>query len=206
MFSSSIFYCVKFVFRSSSVVDLSIGKTSFLINSKKRNTTQFHSGFDEHGCKDSHLHFTLFKPSSTSNISCPQMGIYKSLNTYQPSIPVSSCSSAVWTLSLGCETTNKSELTFSSTCRHETVPDVQVITSVKGLCLATWRTDSRFQRTIILYEQSRAFCLVRKRKNKRRIHHLNWILDSTIENSYSQLDTFGFELYKSWLFINQSRQ
>jgi hypothetical protein len=79
---------------------------------------------------------------------------------YRPSIPVSTCSSGLWTLSIGCEITNKSELVFSSTCRHDTVPDVQVITSVQGTCLASWRTD-RFQRTIILYEQTRAFCLVK---------------------------------------------
>lgn len=163
---SSIFYCMKFVYRSSSVIDLSIG-------------------FDEHGCKDSHLHFTLFKPSTISNISCPQMGIYKSLSSYRPSIPVSSCSSATWTLSLGCETANKSELTFSSTCRHETVPDVQVITSVKGLCLATWRTDNRFQRTIILYEQTRAFCLIQPLKS----HTASWILSdsSCINLGYSSI-------------------
>lgn len=89
------------------------------------------------------------------------MGIYKSSNNYRPSIPVSTCSTGLWTLSIGCEILNKSELTFSSSCRHETVPDVQVITSIKGICLASWRTDHRFQRTIILYEQTRAFCLVK---------------------------------------------
>jgi hypothetical protein len=89
------------------------------------------------------------------------MGIYKSLNTYRPSIPVSTCSTGLWTLSIGCEITNKSELTFSSTCRYDAVPDVQVVTSIKGICLASWRTDHRFQRTIILYEQTRAFCLVK---------------------------------------------
>jgi hypothetical protein len=89
------------------------------------------------------------------------MGIYKSLNTYRPSIPVSTCSTGLWTLSIGCEITNKSEVTFSSTCRYDTVPDVQVVTSIKGICLASWRTDHRFQRTIILYEQTRAFCLVK---------------------------------------------
>lgn len=135
------------------------------------------AGFDEHGCREGHLHYTLFskifffslitwnwvwiEPSISSNISCPQMGIYKSSNTYRPSIPVSTCSTSLWTLSIGCETTNRSELTFSSSCRHDTVPDVQVITSIKGLCLASWRTDHRFQRTIILYEQTRAFCLVK---------------------------------------------
>lgn len=100
-------------------------------------------------------------PSSTSNISCPQIGVYKSMPSYRPSIPVSACSTGLWTLSIGCESANRSELTFSSTCRHETVPDVQVITSTKGLCLASWRTDHRFQRTLVLYEQNRAFCLVK---------------------------------------------
>jgi len=103
----------------------------------------------------------LLEPSTSSNISCPQMGIYKSSNIYRPSIPVSTCSTGLWTLSIGCEIINKSELTFSSTCRHDTVPDVQVITSIKGICLASWRTDHRFQRTIIVYEQTRAFCLVK---------------------------------------------
>jgi hypothetical protein len=89
------------------------------------------------------------------------MGIYKSSNTYRPLIPVSTCSTGLWTLSIGCELANKSELTFSSSCRHDTVPDVQIITSIKGICLASWRTDHRFQRTIVLYEETRAFCLVK---------------------------------------------
>jgi hypothetical protein len=106
----------------------------------------------------------LIEPTTTSNLPCPQLGIYKSSNTYRPSIPVSTCSTGLWTLSIGCEITNRSELTFSSTCRHNTVPDVQVITSIKGICLASWHTDQRFQRTIILYEQTRAFCLVNDSK------------------------------------------
>jgi hypothetical protein len=90
-----------------------------------------------------------------------KIGIYKSLNIYRPSIPFSTCLTGLWTLSVGCEIINKSELIFSSTCRHDTVPDFQVITSIKGICLASWRTDHRFHRTIILYEQIRAFCLVK---------------------------------------------
>jgi hypothetical protein len=100
------------------------------------------------------------EPTTKSDISCPQIGIYKSLNTYQPPLSVSTCSTGLWTLSVGCEMINKSELTFSSTCRHHIVPDVQVITSIKGICLASWRTDYRFQRTLVLYEKSKAFCLV----------------------------------------------
>jgi len=142
---SSIFYCIKFTYRSPIVIDLSIG-------------------IDEHGCKDGHIHYTLFKPTFTSNISCPQTGVYKSLSSYRPSIPVSACSTGLWTLSIGCENRNRSELMFSSTCRHETVPDVQVITSTKGLCLASWRTDHRFQRTLVLYEHNRAFCLIQPLK------------------------------------------
>jgi hypothetical protein len=95
-----------------------------------------------------------------SDISCPQIGIYKSLETYRSTLPVSSCSIGLWTLSIGCEITNTSELILSSSCRHDIVPEVQVITSMKGICLASWRTDHRFQRTLVLYEKSKAFCLV----------------------------------------------
>ena len=148
------------------------------------------------------------EPSISSNISCPQTGIYKSSLTYRPSIPVSTCSTGLWTLSIGCESTNQSELTFSSSCRLESVPDVQVITSIKGMCLASWRTDHRFQRTVILYEQTRAFCLV-------------WIpivdfflllitffidLDSTASNDDCKLDLIWIQLYKYWLFLYQCRQ
>ncbi|CAF1586394.1 unnamed protein product, partial [Adineta ricciae] len=174
---SSIFYCIKIVHRSSFVIDLSIG-------------------FDDHGCKDTHLHQTIFKSSTISNVSCPQIGIYKSSSTYRPLIPVSTCTTGVWILSIGCESTNKSELTFSSTCRHETVPDVQIITSIKGVCLASWRTDHRFQRTIILYEQNRAFCLIQPLKSMTA----SWIISDSscthfsassinVENSLRYSDT-----------------
>ncbi|CAF0992855.1 unnamed protein product [Rotaria sordida] len=174
---SSIFYCIQLNHRSPLVIDLSIS-------------------LDEHKCKDSHLQHTLFKPSTSSNISCPQMGVYKSSNTYRPSIPVSTCTTGLWTLSIGCEISNKSELTFSSACRHETVPDVQVITSIKGICLASWRTDHRFQRTIILYEQTRAFCLIQPLKSMTA----GWILSESsctniglssinVENSLRYSDT-----------------
>lgn len=100
------------------------------------------------------------EPTSQSDISCPEFGIYKSLNTYRPNLSVSSCTIGLWTLSIGCERTNTSELILSSSCRHDIVPDVQVITSMKGICLASWRTDHRFQRTLVLYEKNKAFCLV----------------------------------------------
>ncbi|CAF1572013.1 unnamed protein product, partial [Adineta ricciae] len=161
---SSVFYCIKIVHRSSFVIDLSIG-------------------FDDHGCRDTHLHYTIFKSSTISNVSCPQIGIYKSSSTYRPLIPVSTCTTGVWTLSIGCELTNKSELTFSSTCRHETVPDVQIITSIKGICLASWRTDHRFQRTIILYEQNRAFCLIQPLKSMTA----SWILSDSSCTQFSAL-------------------
>ncbi|CAF3361702.1 unnamed protein product [Rotaria sp. Silwood1] len=190
---SSIFYCIQLILRSPLVIDLSIS-------------------FDEHKCKDSHLHYTLFKPSTSSNISCPQMGIYKSSLTYRPSIPVSTCSTGLWTLSIGCEKSNKSDLTFSSTCRHETVPDVQVITSIKGICLASWRSDHRFQRTIFLYEQTRAFCLIQPLKSMTA----SWILSESsctniglpsinLENSLRYSDTC--EQYKKpyrYLTTNKS--
>ncbi len=82
------------------------------------------------------------------------------MNTYRSSLPVSTCSIGLWTLSIGCEITNRSELTLSSSCRHNIVPEVQIITSIKGICLASWRTDHRFQRTLVLYEKTKAFCLV----------------------------------------------
>jgi len=31
---------------------------------------------------------------------------------------------------------------------------------MKGICLASWRTDHRFQRTLVVYEKNKAFCLV----------------------------------------------
>lgn len=146
------------------------------------------------------------EPSPTSNISCPQAGLYKSSNTYQPSLPASTCSTGLWTLSIGCETTNQSELTFSSTCRHDTVPDVQVITSIKGLCLASWRTDRRFQRTLIVYEQTRAFCLVRSQKHPLTKLPFLCCLDSTSQINDRQLDPLGIELYKHWSLIDLCRE
>ncbi len=88
------------------------------------------------------------------------MGIYKSLNTYRSSLSSSTCSIGLWTLSIGCDKTNNSELLLSTSCRHDLVPEVQVITSMKGICLASWHTDHRFQRTLVLYEKTKAFCLV----------------------------------------------
>ena len=101
-------------------------------------------------------------PSVTSNISCPHIGIYKSSNNYHSSIPISRCSTGPWTLSIGCDKRHSNELTLSSSCPHDLVSKVQVITSLKGICLASWRTDHRFQRTIVLYENTKAFCLVNK--------------------------------------------
>ncbi|CAF1243594.1 unnamed protein product [Adineta steineri] len=184
---SSIFYCIKIIYRSSSVIDLTIGKFYFY---KENDIEIFCLGFDEHGCKEGHLHHTLFKPSISSNISCPQRGTYKSSNTYRPSIPISTCSIGLWTLSLGCELTNKSELTFSSSCRHETVPEVQIMTSIKGICLASWRTDHRFQRTIILYDQTRAFCLIQPLKQMTA----SWIVS---ESSCTNLDTLSINVENS---------
>lgn len=95
-----------------------------------------------------------------SNVSCPHIGIYKSINTYRSSLPISTCSNGLWSLSIGCQKTHPNELTLSTSCRHDFVPEVQVITAIKGTCLASWRTDHRFQRTIVLYEETKAFCLV----------------------------------------------
>lgn len=182
------------------------------------------SGLDEHGCKNSHLHYTLFskmfislhyiishwwwsiEPSISSNISCPQIGTYKSSVTYRPSIPVSTCSTGQWTLSIGCENSNQSELIFSSSCRLETVPDVQVITSIKGMCLASWRTDHRFQRTVILYEQTRAFCLVNDHLLLLSLTNHLIYSDSTSSNNDSKLDLIWIELYKYWLLLHQCRK
>ncbi|CAF4240271.1 unnamed protein product, partial [Rotaria sp. Silwood2] len=136
---SSIFYCIKLIYRSSSVIDLSI------------------------------------EPVTKSNISCPQIGIYKSLNSYRSSVPISTCSAGLWTLSIGCQITNSNELTLTSSCRHDIVPEVQVITSIKGICLASWRTDHRFQRTMILYDKTKAFCLIQPLKSMTA----SWILSKT---------------------------
>lgn len=57
---------------------------------------------------------------------------------------------------------NPNELSVTSSCTHDVLPDVQVITSIKGICLASWRTDHRFQRTLILYDNTKAFCLVNR--------------------------------------------
>ena len=47
--SSSILYCIKIIHRSPAVIDLAVG-------------------FDEHGCKESHLHYTLFRESDPSGV------------------------------------------------------------------------------------------------------------------------------------------
>jgi len=120
-----------------------------------------------------------------SDISCPQMGIYKSSNTYRSSLPVSTCSTGLWTLSIGCEVTNQSGLTFSSSCRHDLVPDVQVLTSITGICLASWRIDHRFQRTVVLYENTKAFCLVNENSNASIFFLKIFSLDSTIKTNDS---------------------
>ncbi|CAF1241164.1 unnamed protein product [Rotaria sp. Silwood1] len=173
---SSIFYCIKLIYRSSAVIDLSIG-------------------FDEHQCKENHIHYTLFKPMTKSNISCPQIGIYKSLNPLRSPLPISTCSIGLWSLSIGCQRINPNELTLTSSCRHDIVPDVQVITSIKGICLASWRTDHRFQRTMILYDKTKAFCLIQPLKSMTA----SWILSETsctnigllsinVENSLRYID------------------
>lgn len=107
--------------------------------------------------------FSSFQEAtSTSTIGCPKMGQYKSSKSYRPSIALSTCSIGVWTLSIGCESKNHSELSLSSSCQHEIVSDVQVITSIRGVCVGSWRTNDRFQRTLVVYEGSRAFCLVKR--------------------------------------------
>ena len=102
------------------------------------------------------------EPSIELGISCPQSGVYRSLPIYRSPLPVSTCSVGLWSLSVGCNRANTSELSLFASCRHETVAEVEVMTSMKGICLASWYTDHhRFQRTLVLYEQSKAFCLVR---------------------------------------------
>ncbi|CAF3176737.1 unnamed protein product [Rotaria socialis] len=82
------------------------------------------------------------------------MGISKSLNTYRSSLPISTCTTGIWKLSIGCQVANSNKLILSSSCRHEFVSEVQVVTAIKGICLVSWRTDHRFHRTIILYEKT----------------------------------------------------
>ncbi len=132
------------------------------------------------------------------------MGIYKSLNTYRSSLSVSTCSIGLWTLTIGCDITNNSELLLSTSCRHDLVPEVQIITSMKGICLASWHTDHRFQRTLVLYEKIKAFCLVNdfcKTFFSPKISSL----DSTIEINDSELDFTRNKLYK-YRFIIHSRR
>ncbi|CAF1333296.1 unnamed protein product [Adineta ricciae] len=169
---SSKYYCIKLVLRSTTVIDLSIG-------------------LDQHRCKETHTHYTLFKPTVQSGISCPQSGIYKTSNTYQSSLAVSTCSTGLWTLAIGCENTSSSELTLSSSCRHEIVPDVQVITSINGICLATWRTDHRFQRTLVVYEKNKAFCLIQPLKSMAA----SWILS---ESSCTNLGPLSIHVENSF--------
>ncbi|CAF1021880.1 unnamed protein product [Rotaria sordida] len=177
---SSIFYCIKLIYRSSAVIDLSIG-------------------FDEHQCKESHIHYTLFKPMTKSNISCPQIGIYKSLNSYQSSLSISTCSTGLWTLSIGCQITNSNELTLTSSCRHDIVPDVHIITSIKGICLASWRTDHRFQRTIILYDKTKAFCLIQPLKSMTA----SWILS---ENSCTHTGLLSINVENSLHYLDNCQE
>ncbi|UJR09900.1 hypothetical protein I4U23_014122 [Adineta vaga] len=177
---SSTFYCIKLIYRSAAVIDLAIG-------------------FEQHRCEQSHLHYTLFKSNTKSNISCPQNGIYNSLNTYRSSLPVSTCSTGIWTLSIGCEITNTSELTLSSTCRHEIVPDVQVITSINGICLASWRSDHRFQRTLVVYEKTKAFCLIQPLKSMTA----SWILS---ESSCTNIDLLSIDVENSFRYLSHCQE
>lgn len=138
-----------------------------------------------------------------SQISCPQNGIYRSLKTIHSPLPISACSMGFWSVSIGCDQTNTSELILSASCRHETVPEVEVMTSIKGICLASWYTDHhRFQRTLILYEKRRAFCLVRS-TCQAFFAWKQFSLDSTIKTSYSQLDPIRIELFEHCTIVDQ---
>ncbi|CAF1218914.1 unnamed protein product [Adineta steineri] len=156
-------------------------------------------GFDEYRCKDYHIQNTLYKPTIKSDISCPQNGVYKSLNTYRSSLPISTCSTGLWTLSIGCERTNASELKLSSSCYHDIVPDVQVITSVKGTCLASWRTDHRFQRTLVLYDKTKAFCLIQPLKSMTA----SWILS---ESSCTNIGLLSIHVENSLRYSHMCQQ
>ncbi|CAF1311844.1 unnamed protein product [Adineta steineri] len=189
---SSKFFCIKLIYRSSTVIDLSIGIV-LIFKEYKLN------GFDDYRCKDYHIQYTLFKPTIKSDISCPQNGVYKSLNTYRSSLPISTCSTGLWTLSIGCERTNASELTLSSSCYHDIVPDVQVITSVKGTCLASWRTDHRFQRTLVLYDKTKAFCLIQPLKSMTA----SWILS---ESSCTNIGLLSIHVENSLRYSHMCQQ
>jgi hypothetical protein len=132
------------------------------------------------------------------------MGVYKSLNTYRSSLSVSTCTIGLWTLSIGCDITNNSELLLSTSCRHDLVPEVQVITSMNSICLASWHTDYRFQRTLVLYEKNKAFCLVND-LSKIFLSFKISSLDSTTEIHDSKLDFTRIKLYK-YRFIIHSRR
>jgi hypothetical protein len=104
----------------------------------------------------------FLEPRRQSSVDCFHRGVYKSLSSQvlSPVFNWQCANGGLRTLTIGCETSNRSELVFSSSCRHDLVPDVQVITSIRGICLASWRHDHRFQRTLVLYDDSKAFCLV----------------------------------------------
>lgn len=104
---------------------------------------------------------SILEPENRSNSSCPNVGVYQTFSDNNS--VVSSCSTGGQRiLSIGCSTNEKTnELTLTSSCRHDLIVDVQLITSINGICLATWRVDQRFQRTLVLYENDKAFCLVR---------------------------------------------
>ncbi|CAF0808620.1 unnamed protein product [Didymodactylos carnosus] len=126
---TSLTYCITLTFRSHLVIDISLEQRP--------------------------LNFDILTDQTST---CPQSGIYKSTSNYRPLIQISACTNGgVWTLLNGCEKSN--QLTFTTSCSHEIVPDVQVITAIKGTCLATW-SDKVFQKTLVVYEQSRSFCLV----------------------------------------------
>ena len=172
-FSSSIVYCIKLIYRSLNVMDLSIGKYHIdFLNVILYLSFQETENMDVKMVLCITLYsvnlfflFNLFlcfrlESITSSTVSCPQSGVYKSLDTYRSSLSVSSCSTGLWSLSIGCEIGNTNELTLSSSCRHDVIPEVQIITSIKGICLASWVTDHRFQHTLVLYDKTKAFCLV----------------------------------------------
>lgn len=199
-FSSSVFYCLKLIFRSNSVIDLSIGSST---NS------------DERGCRQTLFHYTLFSKKNSSSLnlflfdenfsileseirsdsSCPNSGVYQTFS--EKNSVASPCSTGGQRiLSIGCSTNQKNQLTLTSSCRHDLIVDVQLITSINGICLATWRVDQRFQRTLVLYENKKAFCLVRffSVRSFRLIDGFS--SDSTGQIDDRQLDFIGFQLYK----------
>ncbi|CAF1013081.1 unnamed protein product [Didymodactylos carnosus] len=179
----SITYCITLIFRSHLVIDLSLvtGEQGCQENKSR------------HQLQKSDTSYTLFKQpnsnfdTSTDQTMCPQSGIFKSISNYRPVIQISACTGgSVWTLLNGCEKPN--ELTFTTTCSHEIVPDVQVITAIKGTCLATW-SDKKFQRTLVIYEHSRSFCLIHPTK----IMKASWILYGQSCNDVHSIYNNGVE-------------